>query len=546
MREKVCVRERVCVCRCVRENVRTLAHARAPRSYCWSLCTGVMAIYDLDNPPTAALAAAVQRSAGGGGGPNIVHDRGMVQLSTVTEGAEGKGSLGHGRLGHAENGSAQGGGRRGMPPGDACASCTAKFSSACPPIECDNCKRKQCYDCASETVVHPKTGQTAQVCDDCYFVLRDQHQSSGGGQGTGAARELPWSTERLMKLMPPHWRSNFGPLLSLASRTCMPRCIESARSLCTVAAAGHLGIPQLGAVALAKSLIFLSQAPLSSGLLAQVDAFISRILSGSQHRGERRAHPGATDAHQARDTHRSASVRERAAAREAGLWLQRGAVVLVCAAFFLALVWQGAYRLFQLLGLSAEMNEEAMVFLRVSILGILPELWLDLASIWMLAQGYEAPVNGAALVALPLHLVLTCMIVYGWGMGVSGAALACVLSRTAQLAIVGAHIYLQKLYERSWGGFSIDAFLPQPLYALVLASIPLTSAAGYLAALSQMPLLLAATLGPHALAAFVSLEYLSVIFVQVCVCGGGGYVGVGVWVYVWVYVHVYIHVYIHI
>ena len=37
------------MCRYVRENVRTLAHARAPRSYCWSLCTGVMAIYDLDN-----------------------------------------------------------------------------------------------------------------------------------------------------------------------------------------------------------------------------------------------------------------------------------------------------------------------------------------------------------------------------------------------------------------------------------------------------------------------------------------------------------------
>jgi len=35
------------------------------------------------------------------------------------------------------------------------------------------------------------------------------------------------------------------------------------------------------------------------------------------------------------------------------------------------------------------MNEEAMVFLRVSILGIVPELWLELASIWMLAQGYE-------------------------------------------------------------------------------------------------------------------------------------------------------------
>ena len=55
-----------------------------------------------------------------------------------------------------------------------------------------------------------------------------------------------------------------------------------------------------------------------------------------------------------------------------------------------------------------------------------------------------------------------------------------------QFAIVGFHIYFQKLYERSWGGFSIDAFLPQPLYALVMAAIPVWSAAGYLAALSQV------------------------------------------------------------
>ena len=30
--------------------------------------------------------------------------------------------------------------------------------------------------------------------------------------------------------------------------------------------------------------------------------------------------------------------------------------------------------------------EGGMVYLRVSILGLIPELWLDLASIWMLAQ----------------------------------------------------------------------------------------------------------------------------------------------------------------
>ena len=42
--------------------------------------------------------------------------------------------------------------------------------------------------------------------------------------------------------------------------------------------------------------------------------------------------------------------------------------------------------MWRVLGISAVMREEAEVFLRVSILGLIPELWLELVSIWMLAQ----------------------------------------------------------------------------------------------------------------------------------------------------------------
>jgi MATE family multidrug resistance protein len=48
-----------------------------------------------------------------------------------------------------------------------------------------------------------------------------------------------------------------------------------------------------------------------------------------------------------------------------------------------------------------------------------------------------------------------------------------------------------------------------------MAAVPVATAASNVAFITQVPLLLAATLGPHALAAFVSLEYLSVLFVQI-------------------------------
>lgn len=119
------------------------------------------------------------------------------------------------------------------------------------------------------------------------------------------------------------------------------------------------------------------------------------------------------------------------------------------------------------------------------------------------------------MISLAVHLLLTILMVFAWSLGIAGAALAAVLSRVVQLCAVVAHIYIQKLYERSWGGFSLDAFLPAPLYALVMAAVPVATAASNVAFITQVPLLLAATLGPHALAAFVSLEYLSVLFVQI-------------------------------
>ena len=57
---------------------------------------------------------------------------------------------------------------------------------------------------------------------------------------------------------------------------------------------------------------------------------------------------------------------------------------------------------------------------------------------------------------------------YGWGGGVAGAALAAVASRTAQLCYVAGPVVLLRLHERTWGGFSLDAFLPQTLLALML------------------------------------------------------------------------------
>jgi MATE family multidrug resistance protein len=297
-------------------------------------------------------------------------------------------------------------------------------------------------------------------------------------------------------MLPAHWRQNFGPLLSLASRSYFLRIVETLRSLCTVAAVGHLGIEELGALALAKSMIVMTQGPITSALVTNIDRILCRILHSFE--GQR-----------------PTSARASRVAEEAGLWLQRAAVMLVCAAFGLALVWQAAWHAWKTVGLSDSMCEQAIEFLRVSILGLVPEMLLPLAAVCMLAQGYEAPINGGAIIGVLCHVFLTVIMVYAWEWGIKGAALAGVLSSWLQLVVVLGHICVQNLHEHTWVGFSMEAFLPEPLYALFLAAAPLAWASSNLVLISQIPLLLAASLGPRALGTYVAIEYLSAIFVQV-------------------------------
>ena len=319
------------------------------------------------------------------------------------------------------------------------------------------------------------------MCDDCYFALRDQAAANSRLQAQPLA-------ERIVARFPAHWRANAAPLLATASRTAPPRVLEALRWLVTLAAVGHLGVTELCAVALARSFMALTQAPAAAALLGPVDQAVARAL---------------------------ASAKGASHAPLAGLWVQRTMVLNVCLAFGLALAWQASWPLWvSFLQVGLPVAEAAICFLRWSILGILQELALETSAVWMLAQGYELPHMSAALLALPLHILLTLLFVYGWGGGVAGAALAAVASRSAQLAYVAGHVVVGRLHERTWGGASLDAFLPQALASLALQAAPLASAGSVLALAQQAPLLLAASLGRAALAPYVLLDALATLLAQ--------------------------------
>jgi len=112
-----------------------------------------MAIHDLDNSPSAVFAAGHP----GGGASSAAKGTGARSTSSLT-----------------------------------CSACTSPFSASCPPIDCSRCHRKQCYNCASETVILPGTGDRVQVCDDCYFILRDQKQAAGN-RSQGNEEETHWA-----------------------------------------------------------------------------------------------------------------------------------------------------------------------------------------------------------------------------------------------------------------------------------------------------------------------------------------------------------------
>ena len=192
---------------------------------------------------------------------------------------------------------------------------------------------------------------------------------------------------------------------------------EPAYLLADTAVVGHLGTPELGGLAVASA-VLLSVVSLSIFLAYGTTASVSRLLGAGE---------------------------DRKAAHEAvqGIWL-----ALLVGVVLGGLIAVAASPLVRLLGARGEVAAHALVYLRISLVG-LPFLLSGLAATGYLRgrRDTRTPLVVAVLGAT-LNLVLEVVLIFGFGQGIGASALSTVL---AQVVSAMAFALVVARGVRPWG-----------------------------------------------------------------------------------------------
>ncbi|KAJ4821964.1 Protein DETOXIFICATION 40 [Turnera subulata] len=141
-----------------------------------------------------------------------------------------------------------------------------------------------------------------------------------------------------------------------------------------------------------------------------------------------------------------------------GVYLQRSTILLCIAGIFLTIIYVFCKPILILLGESTEIASAASVF----VYGLIPQIFAYAVNFpiqkFLQAQSIVAPSAYISVATLGIHLLLSWLAVYKFGLGLLGASL--VLSLSWWISVVAQFIYIvsSDKCKYTWDGFSVQAF----------------------------------------------------------------------------------------
>uniref|UniRef100_A0A453LGD3 Protein DETOXIFICATION n=1 Tax=Aegilops tauschii subsp. strangulata TaxID=200361 RepID=A0A453LGD3_AEGTS len=154
-----------------------------------------------------------------------------------------------------------------------------------------------------------------------------------------------------------------------------------------------------------------------------------------------------------------------------GIYMQRSTVLLMATGIPLAVLYAFSRPILILLGESPEIASAAAIF----VYGLIPQIFAYASNFpiqkFMQAQSIMAPSAYISTATLAVHLVLSYLVVYKFGLGLLGASL--MLSVSWWIIVIGQFIYIvtSSRCRLTWTGFSVQAFSGLPeFFKLSLAS----------------------------------------------------------------------------
>ncbi|CAK9144207.1 unnamed protein product [Ilex paraguariensis] len=145
-----------------------------------------------------------------------------------------------------------------------------------------------------------------------------------------------------------------------------------------------------------------------------------------------------------------------------GIYLQRSTILLTASGVLLTFIYIFSKPILILLGESPEIASAAAVF----VYGLIPQIFAYAVNFpiqkYLQAQSIVAPSAYISTVTLVLHMVLSWLAVYKFGLGLLGAS--AVLSLSWWIIVVAQFMYIvtSERCKKTWGGFSFQAFSGLP------------------------------------------------------------------------------------
>ncbi|KAJ7948128.1 Protein DETOXIFICATION [Quillaja saponaria] len=141
-----------------------------------------------------------------------------------------------------------------------------------------------------------------------------------------------------------------------------------------------------------------------------------------------------------------------------GIYLQRSTILLMVTGIPLTVLYIFSKQILILLGESTSIASAAAVF----VYGLIPQIFAYAANFpiqkFLQAQSIVAPSAYISASTLGLHLLLTWLVVYKFGLGLLGASL--ILSLSWWIVVVAQFVYIlvSDRCKQTWTGFSLQAF----------------------------------------------------------------------------------------
>ncbi|XP_051208969.1 protein DETOXIFICATION 40 [Lolium perenne] len=267
---------------------------------------------------------------------------------------------------------------------------------------------------------------------------------SDDGHGHGAAKQLesilndesvPWG-RRMSAATVVEMRM----LLRLAAPAVLVYMINYLMSMSTQIFSGHLGTLELAAASLGNTGIQVFAYGLMLGMGSAVETLCGQAYGANKF-------------------------------DMLGVYMQRSTVLLMATGVPLAVLYVFSRPLLILLGESPEIARAAAIF----VYGLIPQIFAYAANFpiqkFLQSQSIMAPSAYISAATLAVHLVLSYLVVYKFGLGLLGASL--MLSVSWWIIVIAQFIYIvtSSRCRLTWTGFSLQAFSGLPeFFKLSLAS----------------------------------------------------------------------------